>query len=115
MSDAVESFLSAYPPEVQALALAARKLVLRVVPDAEEKVLRPWKTIAYGHKTKFCAISPHKGWVNLQFHSGAALDDPKGLLTGTGKSMRHVKLSSAADVRARALATLVRTASERAK
>jgi hypothetical protein len=34
-------FLEAYRPEIQAWALGARKLILRVAPDAEEKVLRP--------------------------------------------------------------------------
>jgi hypothetical protein len=30
--------------------------------------------------------------VNVGFFNGAALDDPAGLLVGTGKRMRHVKL-----------------------
>ncbi len=66
MPDDVARFLSSYDPSVRELALAARKLVLRLAPDAEEKVLRPWKTIAYGRARKFCAISPHKGWVRLR-------------------------------------------------
>ena len=114
MADAVEQFLDAYDPKVAKLALATRKLVLRLVPDADEKVLRPWKTIAYGCKKKFCAISPHARWVNLQFHSGGSLADPKGLLEGTGKSMRHVKISAAADLRGKPLADLIRAAAEQA-
>ena len=110
MPDDVARFLSSYDPSVRELALAARKLVLRLAPDAEEKVLRPWKTIAYGRARKFCAISPHKGWVNLQFHNGGALPDPSGLLEGTGKSMRHVKLKSGSDLKRRTLAALIRAA-----
>ena len=113
MADAVERFLGAYSPEVTKLGLAARKLVLRVVPDSEEKLLRPWKTIAYGRKKKFCAISPHAGWVNLQFHSGASLPDPAGLLEGSGKSMRHLKISAASDLKGKALSELIRIAAER--
>lgn len=111
----VERFLEAYDPAVRKIALAARKLVLRLAPDAEEKVHRPWKTIAYGHGRKFCAISPHAKWVNLQFHAGAALDDPSALLAGTGKSMRHVRLESVADTRGRALTALVRAAASQAR
>ncbi|TFG95641.1 MAG: DUF1801 domain-containing protein [Myxococcales bacterium] len=115
MSSPLEQFLSSYDPAVRALALAARKRVLGIAPDAQEKVLRPWKTIAYGRSRKFCAISPHKAWVNLQFHDGASLDDPSRLLEGTGKSMRHVKLSSARDLQRRALSALIRSAAERAR
>ena len=115
MQEDVEQLLAACDPAVRELALAARKLVLRVAPDAEEKVLRQWKTIAYGHARKFCAISPHKEWVNLQFHRGASLPDPAALLTGTGKSMRHVKLEALGNVRARALAALVSAAAKEAK
>jgi hypothetical protein len=112
VADPVEQFLSAYDPEVQELARSARALVRRLVPDAEEKLMRPWKTIAYGCNRKFCAISPHKSWVNLQFHSGSHLPDPTGLLEGTGKSMRHVKVASPRDVRRQALANLIRAAAQ---
>ncbi len=77
-----------------------------------------WKTIAYGAASpkgkKFCAISPHKGWVNLQFHSGGCLEDPDGLLEGSGTSMRHVKVATSSDARSRKLAALVRKAARTA-
>ena len=111
----VTQFLSTYPHEVRNLALQLRKLVLRVVPDAEEKVHRPWKTIAYGLRGKFCAISPHQSWVNLQFHGGSGLDDPDGLLEGTGKSMRHVKVRSERDAKRAALRKLVASAADGAR
>jgi hypothetical protein len=115
MPDEFRSFLKAYPPEVRDLALSARELVLRLVPNAEEKVLRPWKTIAYGLNQKFCAISPYRSWVNLHFHQGASLPDPAGLLEGTGKSARHVKIASPTDLRRRALVGLIRAASHQAE
>jgi len=115
MPDEVRSFLEAYPPEVRALALGARELVLRLVPTAEEKVHRPWKTIAYGLSRKFCAISPYRSWINLHFHRGASLPDPTGLLEGTGRAARHVKLTVPADLRRRALGALIRAASREAE
>ena len=114
MADAVDDFLSGYDPGVTKTARATRKLVRRLVPDAEEKLHRGWKVIAYGRKGKFCAIAPHSTRVNLQFHAGASLEDPSGLLEGTGKSMRHVKLSSPADVERNAVARLIESAAERA-
>lgn len=115
MSDEVQSFLRAYTPEVRDLALGARELVLRVVPNAVEKVHRPWKTIAYGLSKKFCAISPYRSWVNVHFHQGASLPDPSGLLEGAGKNARHVKVASPTDLQRRALAVLIRAASQQAK
>ena len=92
-----------------------KDLFLSLVPDAEEKLLRPWKTVAYGRSKKFCAISPHGSWVNLQFHSGSRLADSSDLLEGSGKSMRHVTVATLNDVKKRGLAKLIREAAEHAE
>ena len=115
MADPVEDFFGSYEPEVEEIARGLRSLVLRLVPKAEEKLLRAWKTVAYGRTQKFCAISPHKSWVNLQFHSGSSLKDPADLLEGTGKSMRHVKVSGPRDVKRQALSKLIREAARLAE
>jgi hypothetical protein len=44
------------------------------------------------------AIIPHKTHVNLQFADGVDLDDPDGLVEGTGKRIRHVKFRSLEDI-----------------
>jgi hypothetical protein len=48
--------------------------------------------------------------VNVGLFRGAEIADPDGLLEGTGKFMRHVKLGPARDVDAMALRTLIATA-----
>ena len=48
------------------------------------------------------AFSAH---VNVGFFRGAELSDPSGLLEGTGKRMRHVKLRPERDVAPRAVLT----------
>ena len=40
------------------------------------------------------ALIPHAGWVNLQLADGADLPDPDGLIEGTGKKIRHIKVRS---------------------
>ena len=40
------------------------------------------------------AIIAHKTHVNLQLADGAILADPEGLIEGTGKRIRHVKIRS---------------------
>ena len=115
MADSIEQFFGSYDSDVQELARGLRALVRRLVPEAEEKLHRSWKTVAYGCTVKFCAISPHKSWVNLQFHSGSSLQDPSGLLEGTGKSMRHVKVAIPGDLRRQALMKLIREAAHLAQ
>jgi hypothetical protein len=53
------------------------------------------------------AFSAH---VNVGFFHGAALDDPIGLLEGSGKRMRHVKLRWGQPVNAVALNELIAAA-----
>jgi hypothetical protein len=45
--------------------------------------------------------------VNLGFYHGASLKDPAGLLEGTGKKLRHVKLRGMAEARNPAIESLL--------
>jgi len=45
--------------------------------------------------------------VNVGFFHGAFLKDPAGLLEGTGKRMRHVKLKPGSEIDASALTALI--------
>jgi hypothetical protein len=46
--------------------------------------------------------------VNLQLADGAQLPDPDGLIEGTGKRVRHVKVRSVEAAAAAPLVTIVR-------
>ena len=59
---------------------------------------------AFGYVNAFTAH------VNVGFFRGAELPDPAGLLEGTGRFMRHVKLGPGRDVDAAALTQLIETA-----
>jgi hypothetical protein len=58
----------------------------------------------------FAYVNVFKAHVNVGFFRGAELADPKGLLEGTGKFMRHVKLRPESAFDAAALSQLVDTA-----
>jgi hypothetical protein len=58
----------------------------------------------------FGYVNAFKAHVNVGFFRGTELSDPKGLLEGTGKFMRHVKLSPERDVDDGALRNLIQTA-----
>lgn len=94
MTNQVENLLSSYSEAVAKLAKQTNKCVLDNAPDVEAKVQSGWKVITYSYGKAFCAVAPHKNWVNLQFYAGVELKDPGGLLEGSGKSMRHVKIRS---------------------
>lgn len=46
----------------------------------------------------FAYVNVFKAHVNVGFFRGAELVDPEGLLEGTGKFMRHVKLRPGVEV-----------------
>lgn len=55
----------------------------------------------------FAYVGLFRAHVNLGFFHGASLPDPKGLLEGSGKYMRHVKLKPGQPIDAPALEALV--------
>jgi len=90
-------------PEMRPIAQRLREIVVDVDPDTVEVVRLGDRAATYGVGPKkmsedYSYIIPHKNWVNLGFYKGAELPDPAGLLEGTGKKLRHVKVRSAEDV-----------------
>jgi hypothetical protein len=58
----------------------------------------------------FAYVNAFTAHVNVGFFLGAEIEDPEGLLQGTGRFMRHVKLGPGHAVDASALTTLIETA-----
>jgi hypothetical protein len=110
----IESFLAGYNAQVRAITLSLRDLVLGVAPGAMEQIDMAARLLAYGfartYKDTICVIMPLKAGVNLGFPRGTDLPDPAGLLIGTGKRARHVRLSSVEQVEAPAVRALLEAA-----
>lgn len=110
----IQKFLAPYDPQVQTIAWKLRDLVLQVAPGAMEQVDYPAKLVAYGwrqtYKDTICVIMPLKAAVNLGFPRGVDLPDPAGLVTGTGKRGRHVKITAIDEVGPPALRALLEAA-----
>lgn len=117
MNQELGSFISQYDPPIKSLILETRELILQALPGAIEQVDLPSRIIAYGYGRKYadliCAIAPYAAHVNLMFSRGTELDDPEGLLEGTGKHARHVKLRGVEDVRCPGLQALLDAANEK--
>jgi hypothetical protein len=58
----------------------------------------------------FGYVNAFRAHVNVGFFRGAEIADPRGLLEGTGKFMRHVKLGPGREVVSGALSKLIETA-----
>lgn len=58
----------------------------------------------------FAYVNAFSAHVNVGFFRGAEIADPDGLQEGSGKFMRHVKLSPERGVEAKALMNLIETA-----
>ena len=96
-------------PELRKVVRGLRSFVKKCVPDANETV-NAWGIPTFERKDPFCFFMVGKNHVTFGLHSGTSLDDPKGLLEGTGKNIRHVKLRTLADVKRSGLKNLVRAA-----
>ncbi|HEY3294042.1 MAG TPA: DUF1801 domain-containing protein [bacterium] len=105
----VDEYIGKLPWEQQELAGALRKLVLSASPRLEETIKwgKPW--FCCGDDT-VCYLAAQKDYINFGFARGAELADPDGLLEGSGKGMRHIKVKTMKDVRRRPLTALVKEA-----
>jgi hypothetical protein len=108
----IDRLLAEHPPEIQAIERALRATILAEFPDAVQQVDFPDKLIAFGRSMKIrgllFAIIAHQAHVNLQLADGAELPDPDGLIEGTGKRIRHVKIRTVDAASSPAVITIVR-------
>ena len=84
--------------------------VMRSCGDDVRELLHDGHPTACVGDAAFAYVNAFKAHVNVGFFRGSEIGDPKGLAEGTGKFMRHVKLSPERDVDAAALMKLIETA-----
>ena len=94
------------------LAAIARRWfqVMRDCGDDVRELLHDGHPTACVGDAAFAYVNAFQAHVNVGFFRGAEIADPEGLLEGTGKFMRHVKLRPKLDVDASALVKLIETA-----
>ncbi len=84
--------------------------VMRACGDDVRELLHDGHPTACVGDAAFAYVNAFKAHVNVGFFRGAEIADPEGLLEGTGKFMRHVKLRPERNVEARVLMKLIETA-----
>lgn len=100
-----EDILASHTPRVRELCKRLRKLVIKIIPDANELAYPVWHAIGYRHPEVgyFCGIFPYEDHVKLYFEFGILLDDPDALLEGAGNRTRYVFVQNTRDIRVRSL------------
>lgn len=111
---AIDEWLSGEPAELFALAREWFTQFRNCGDDVNE-LLHDGCPVACAKDLAFGYVNVFRKHVNVGFFNGAQLPDPKGLLEGSGKRMRHVKLLPDAKFDRRAVAALIRAAYEDAR
>jgi uncharacterized protein YdhG (YjbR/CyaY superfamily) len=93
MADRVnkDEYLATYPADMAILTEKIRNKILEVEPEFDENIR--WKNLTYGKGKILLALVIHQDHVNLQFTNGRELNELGYPLEGTGKNMRHIKIT----------------------
>ena len=106
---AIEVWLRAHSGELGAIAQRWFAVMRGCGEDVRELLHDGHPTACVGDAA-FGYVNAFTAHVNVGFFRGAELADPAGLLEGTGKLMRHVKLRPERDLDGTALVKLIETA-----
>ena len=106
---AVDEWFASRAPQLAAIGRPWFELIRSLGDDVRE-LLHDGHPTACVEDAAFCYVNVFTAHVDVGFFLGALVEDPAGLLEGTGKRMRHVKLHPGEEHNTRALATLIETA-----
>lgn len=101
---ALVKFLKPYDRAIQDLALKLRSLVLEEMAPCYENIYDAYNAVAIGYGSSdrlqdgVFHIAVYAKHVNLGFNHGASLDDPLGILKGSGKRIRHITIKDQTDL-----------------
>ena len=109
--ESFDAYLKDQSSKNQTIIRALRKFVKRVEPDLVEAV--KWGNGCWlGDKRPVAYVYSDDGFVQFGFFNGAALKDPKGMLEGKGKYVRHHKVRRASGFDEKSLASLLKQAAK---
>jgi hypothetical protein len=106
----IGDILAGHSPQVIELVTTLRELVKQSTPELVEEPKRGWGNISYKKKGLVCAITPQKTYATLFFYKGTRLTDPQGVLEGSGKALRHVKIRKPDDIHVEQIAAWIHEA-----
>ena len=97
-----DALLADHSPEIRRIFGELMRLCRDAMPGATEQLDLPDRLLAFGFgppggvrmRDFAVALIPHAAHVNVQLADGALLDDPTGIVEGTGKRIRRSGPSS---------------------
>jgi hypothetical protein len=106
---AITEWMKKHPDELSAIAQHWFDVIRQCGDDVRE-LLHDGHPTACIADAGFAYVNAFRDHVNVGFFRGAELQDPSGLLQGTGKYMRHVKLWPDDEIDSAALKKLIESA-----
>ena len=109
----IAGFLAKYSPALNAELRAARSNLRKLFPRGHELVYDNYNALVFAFSATerasdaFLSVAGYPNWVTLFFLPGVGLDDPNGLLQGSGSQVRSIRLSSAGQLREPAVKKLI--------
>lgn len=103
---AVEHWLSSGAVELKSIAQRWFTQIRNCGSDVRE-LIHDGCPVACVEDAAFAYVNTFKTHVNVGFFCGASLPDPAGLLEGSGKRMRHLRLTPGSEPNDAALAALI--------
>jgi len=115
------SFIAKFEPKHTKLIEECRAELRRVLPTATELVYDNYNFFVIGYcsseRASDCIVSiaAAANGVGLSFYYGAALPDPSGILEGSGKQNRFIRLPTAGKLREPEVLNLIHAAAAHGK
>ena len=107
--ESFDEYLKDQIPKNQAIIRGLRRLVHRVEPGLREAV--KWGNGCWvGNEGPVAYVYSAPEYVQFGFFRGSSLKDPKGLLEGKGRYVRHTKVRKPSEIDERSFAALLRQA-----
>jgi len=106
MADCQE-FIAMLDPDKQAIVLALREATQGVSTGITEGI--KWNALCFfkGNRA-FVGIMPYEKYVSVIFDRGSEMTDELGVLEGSGKQMRHIKIHSLEEIAQKNVAQYIR-------
>lgn len=104
-----DDYVAGQRPQNRAIIGALRDFVKRVEPGLSETV--KWGNGCWvGQKGPVVYVYAATGYVQFGCFRGSSLKDPRGLLEGEGRYVRHIKVRDPSEIDERAFTALLRQA-----
>lgn len=107
--ESFDAYLGDQSASNQKIIRALRKFVARAEPGLVESV-KYGNGCWIGERAPVAYVYSDKDHVQFGFLNGSSLKDPKGLLEGQARYVRHIKVHNTSEIDERAFAALLRQA-----